>query len=101
MSVRNAEDVAISTFVNITVTSHSSRYGGKKMNFEIKLIDGSSYITLLPKEDIQKDQSAIETFFSIYSRVNGIYFLTTGGYEMFVPFTSIASIRCLKKYKEY
>nr|DAF09996.1 MAG TPA: hypothetical protein [Caudoviricetes sp.] len=30
MSVRNAEDVAISTFVNITVTSHSSRYGGKK-----------------------------------------------------------------------
>lgn len=71
------------------------------MNFEIKLIDGSRYITFLSKEDIQKDQSAIETFFSIYSRVNGIYFLTTGGYEMFVPFTSIASIRCLKKYKEY
>ena len=71
------------------------------MNFEIKLIDGSSYITFLSKEDIQKDQSAIETFFSIYSRVNGIYFLATGGYEMFAPFTSIASIRCLKKYKEY
>lgn len=71
------------------------------MNFEIKLIDGSRHITFLSKEDIQKDQSAIETFFSIYSRVNGIYFLTTRGYEMFVPFTSIASIRCLEKYKEY
>lgn len=71
------------------------------MNFEIKLIDGSSYRTFLSKENIQKDQSAIETFLSIYSRVNGIYFLTMAGYETFVPFTSIASIRCLEKYRKY
>ena len=33
MSVRNVKNVAISTFINITVTSHSSRYGGKMKVF--------------------------------------------------------------------
>lgn len=37
MSVRNAKNVAISTFISITVTSHSSRYGGKKCQLKIQI----------------------------------------------------------------